>query len=80
MKQYLTEDEIRKATVEELENNLKAMQEEIDQLKEIDTKEGKERFRDLIKLRILSNTYVTMLEFREMVQRGRKRRKDNEEP
>ena len=77
-KQYLTKEQIEDATVEELENNIKAMQEELDQLKGIETEEGKERFRELIHLRILCHSRINLIEFSDMVWR-RKRRKDNEE-
>ena len=80
----LRKNEATEDVVEEQEKMIsdfaKIVDDSMRKMKDLDTKEGKERFRDLIKLRILSNTYVTMLEFREMVQRGRKRRKDNEEP
>ena len=71
-KQYLTREQIEQATVEELESNVKNMQEELNQLKEIDTEKGKERFRELIHLRFLCNSHINLLEFREMVHRGRK--------
>jgi len=75
-KQYLTEEQIEQATVEELEANVKNMQEELNQLKDIETEEGKDRFRELIHLRFLCNSHINLLEFREMVHRGRK---NNEE-
>ena len=78
MKQYLTKEQIEESTIEELENNVKAMQEELDQLKDIDTEEGKERFRELVHLRILSNIRINLLEFREMVWKGRKSRNEEE--
>ena len=78
MKQYLTQQEIEDATVEELENNVKALQEELDQLKGIETEEGKERFRELVHLRILSNIRINLLEFREMVWKGRERNNKEE--
>lgn len=77
-KQYLTREQIEQATVEELEANVKNMQEELNQLKDIETEEGKERFRELIHLRILCNSRINLIEFSDMVWR-RKRRKDNEE-
>ena len=77
-KQYLTREQIEQATVEELEDNVKNMQEELNQLKDIETEEGKERFRELIHLRILCNSRINLIEFSDMVWR-RKRRKDNEE-
>ena len=77
-KQYLTREQIEQATVEELEDNVKNMQEELNQLKDIETEEGKERFRELIHLRILCHSRINLLEFSDMVWR-RKRRKDNEE-
>ena len=77
-KQYLTEKQIEQATVEELESNVKNMQEELNQLKGIETEEGKERFRELIHLRILCHSRINLIEFSDMVWK-RKRRKDNEE-
>ena len=77
-KQYLTEEQIEQATVEELEANVKNMQEELNQLKDIETEKGKERFRELIHLRILCHSRINLIEFSDMVWR-RKRRKDNEE-
>ena len=77
-KQYLTREQIEQATVEELEANVKNMQEELNQLKDIETEEGKERFRELIHLRILCHSRINLIEFSDMVWR-RKRRKDNEE-
>ena len=77
-KQYLTEKQIEQATVEELEANVKNMQEELNQLKDIETEKGKERFRELIHLRILCHSRINLIEFSDMVWR-RKRRKDNEE-
>ena len=77
-KQYLTEEQIEQATVEELEDNVKNMQEELNQLKDIETEEGKDRFRELIHLRILCHSRINLIEFSDMVWR-RKRRKDNEE-
>ena len=73
MKQYLTKEEIEAASIEELENNVKAIKEELDQLKEsIETEESKERFKELVHLKILSNIQINIIEFREMVHRGRK--------
>ena len=72
MKQYLTKEQIEESTKEELQNNIKALQEELDQLIDIETKEGKERFKELVHLRILSNIRINLLEFREMVWKGRK--------
>lgn len=81
MKQYLTKEEIEKASIEELENNVKALQEELNQLKDIDTEEGKERFRELVHLRILSNVRINLIEFSNMVwkNKDKKKRQDNEE-
>ena len=78
MKQYLTKEEIDKASIEELENNVKEIQEELNQLKGIETEEGKERFRELVHLRILSNIRINLLEFREMVWKGRERNNKEE--
>ena len=80
-KQYLTREQIEQATVEELEANVKNMQEELNQLKEIDTEKGKERFRELIHLRILSNTRINLIEFSNMVwkNKDKRKRKGNEE-
>ena len=80
MKQYLTKEQIEEASIEELENNVKALQEELYQLRDIQTEESKERFKELVHLKILCNSRICLIEFREMVHRGRKRRKDNEEP
>ena len=81
MKQYLTKEEIEKASIEELENNVKALQEELNQLKDIQTEEGKERFRELVHLRILSNVRINLIEFSNMVwkNKDKKKRQDNEE-
>ena len=79
MKQYLTQEQIEKATIEELQKNVKAIQEELDQLKDFLNEEGRNRFRELVHLKILSNMQINLLEFREMVHRGRKGRKDDEE-
>ena len=81
MKQYLTQEEIEEATIEELENNVEEIQKELDQLKGIDTKEGKERFRELVHLRILSNIRINLIEFSNMVWKNKDKRKrqDNEE-
>ena len=79
MKQYLTKEEIDKATIEELENNVKAMQEELNQLKDIQTEEGRERFRELVHLRILSNIRINLLEFSDMVWKNKDKRKRGED-
>ncbi len=81
MKQYLTKEEIEEASIEELENNVKEIQKELDQLKDIDTEEGKERFRELVHLRILSNVRINLIEFSNMVWKNKDKRKrqDNEE-
>ena len=82
MKQYLTKEQIEESTIEELENNIKAMQEELDQLKGIDTEEGKERFRELVHLRILSNIRINLIEFSDMVWKNKdksKRERNNKE-
>ena len=82
MKQYLTKEQIEESTIEELENNVKAMQEELDQLKGIDTEEGKERFRELVHLRILSNIRINLIEFSDMVWKNKdksKRERNNKE-
>jgi len=79
-KQYLTREQIEQATVEELEANVKNMQEELNQLKDIDTEKGKERFRELIHLRILSNTRINLIEFSDMVWKNKdKRKRENNE-
>ena len=81
MKQYLTQQEIEDATVEELEENVKALQEELDQLKEsLETEESKERFKELVHLKILSNSRICLIEFSEMVWKNKKKRENNEEP
>tara|TARA_B100000131_G_scaffold170403_1_gene164574 strand:+ start:344 stop:568 length:225 start_codon:yes stop_codon:yes gene_type:complete len=73
MKQYLTKEQIEESTKEELQNNVKALQEEIDQLIDIDTEEGKERFRELVHLRILSNVRINLIEFSDMVWKNKKK-------
>ena len=81
-KQYLTKEQIEQATVEELEANVKNMQEELNQLKGIDTEKGKERFRELIHLRILCHSRINLIEFSNMVWKNkdkRKRKEDEEE-
>ena len=76
MKQYLTKEEIEEATIEELEDNVKAIKKELDQLKDfLETEESKERFKELVHLKILSNSRICLIEFREMVHRGRKKNK-----
>lgn len=81
MKQYLTKEEIEEASIEDLENNVKEIQKELDQLKDIDTEEGKERFRELVHLKILSNIRINLIEFSNMVWKNKDKRKrqDNEE-
>ena len=81
MKQYLTKEEIDKASIEELEKNVEEIQKELDQLKGIETEEGKERFRELVHLRILSNIRINLIEFSNMVWKNKDKRKrqDNEE-
>ena len=79
MKKYLTKEEIEEATIEELENNVKAIKEELDQLKDdVETEEGEERFRELVHLKLLSNFRINLLEFREMVWKGRDRNNKGE--
>lgn len=77
MKQYLTKEEIEQSTIEELQNNVKDIQKELDQLIDIDTEEGKERFRELVNLRIYSNIRINLIEFSNMV--WKRKRQDNEE-
>ena len=81
MKQYLTKEEIEKASIEELENNVKEIQEELNQLKDFPSEESKERFRELVHLRILSNVRINLIEFSNMVwkNKDKKKRQDNEE-
>ena len=81
MKQYLTKEEIEEATIEELENNVKEIQKELDQLKDFLDEKGKERFRELVHLRILSNVRINLIEFSNMVWKNKDKRKrqDNEE-
>ena len=82
MKQYLTKEEIEEATIEELENNVKEIQKELDQLKDFLDEKGKERFRELVHLRILSNVRINLIEFSNMVWKNkdkRKRKEDEEE-
>tara|TARA_A100001388_G_scaffold272810_1_gene253717 strand:- start:1126 stop:1374 length:249 start_codon:yes stop_codon:yes gene_type:complete len=80
MKQYLTKEEIEEASIEELENNVKEIQEELNQLKGIDTEEGKERFRELVHLKILSNSRICLIEFSDMVWKNKdKRKRENNE-
>lgn len=71
-KQYLTKEQIEQSTKEELENNVKEIQEELNQLKGLPTEEAKERFRELLHLKILSDMRINLIEFREMVHKGRK--------
>ena len=82
MKQYLTKEEIEEASIEELENNVKEIKEELDQLKEsLETEESKERFRELVHLKILCNSRICLIEFSDMVWKNKDKRKrqDNEE-
>ena len=81
MKQYLTKEEIEEATIEELENNVKEIQKELDQLKDFLDEKGKERFRELVHLRILCNIRINLIEFSNMVwkNKDKKKRQDNEE-
>tara|TARA_B000000557_G_scaffold224894_1_gene194695 strand:- start:4593 stop:4847 length:255 start_codon:yes stop_codon:yes gene_type:complete len=81
-KQYLTKEQIEEASIEELENNVKALKEELDQLKEsLETEEEKERFRELVHLKILSNIRMNLIEFSNMVwkNKDKSKRGDNEE-
>ena len=81
-KQYLTKEQIEEASIEELENNVKALKEELDQLKEsLETEEEKERFRELVHLKILSNIRINLIEFSNMVwkNKDKSKRGDNEE-
>ena len=79
MKQYLTKEEIEEASIEELENNVKALKEELDQLKEsLETEESKERFKELVHLKILSNSRICLIEFSEMVWKNKKRNNKEE--
>ena len=73
MKQYLTKEEIEEATIEELEDNVKEIQKELDQLKDFLDEKGRDRFRELVHLKILSKFRINLVEFREMVHRGRKK-------
>ena len=77
-KQYLTREQIEQATIEELEANVKNMQEELNQLKDIETEKGKERFRELIHLRFLCNSRINLIEFSDMVWRRKRRREKGE--
>ena len=82
MKQYLTKEEIEEASIEELENNVKEIIEELDQLKNsLETEESKERFKELVHLKILSNSRICLIEFSDMVWKNKDKRKrqDNEE-
>ncbi len=82
MKQYLTKEEIEKSSIEELENNVKEIKEELDQLKNsLETEESKERFKELVHLKILSNSRICLIEFSDMVWKNKDKRKrqDNEE-
>lgn len=81
MKQYLTKEQIEEASIEELENNVKALKEELDRLKEsLETEESKERFKELVHLKILCNSRICLIEFSEMVWKNKKKRENNEEP
>tara|TARA_B100000073_G_scaffold130415_1_gene106861 strand:- start:469 stop:717 length:249 start_codon:yes stop_codon:yes gene_type:complete len=81
MKQYLTKEEIEEASIEELENNVKEIQKELDQLKDFLDEKGKERFKELVHLKILSNIRINLIEFSNMVWKNKDKRKrqDNEE-
>jgi len=79
MKQYLTKEEIEEASIEELENNVKEIQKELDQLKDFLDEKGKERFRELVHLRILSNVRINLIEFSNMVWKNKDRRKRGED-
>ena len=82
MKQYLTKEEIEKSSIEELENNVKEIKEELDQLKNsLETEESKERFKELVHLKILSNSRICLIEFSDVVWKNKDKRKrqDNEE-
>lgn len=79
MKQYLTKEEIEAASIEELEDNIKDIKEELDQLKEsLETEESKERFKELVHLKILSNSRINLIEFSEMVWKNKKRNSKEE--
>ncbi len=79
MKQYLTKEEIEEASIEELENNVKEIQKELDQLKDFLDEKGKERFRELVHLRILSNVRINLIEFSNMVWKNKDKRKRGED-
>ena len=75
MEQYLTKEQIEEATIEELKENVQAIQEELNELKDnLEDEDTQQRFRDLVHLKVLSNFRINLLEFREMVHRGRKNR------
>ena len=63
------------------ETDIKNLELELDQLKDIDTEEGKERFRELVHLKILSNVRINLIEFSNMVwkNKDKKKRQDNVE-
>ena len=74
--------DINTYSIEELENNVKEIKEELDQLKNsLETEESKERFKELVHLKILSNSRICLIEFSEMVWKNKDKRKrqDNEE-
>ena len=79
MKQYLTKEEIEESSIEELENNVK-IKEELDELKEsLETEESKERFKELVHLKILSNSRICLIEFSDMVWKNKDKRKRGED-
>ena len=70
MKQYLTQEQIEQSTKEDLQNYTKQIQEEIDKI--IHDRDSKEAFRELVSLKIKCDLQINLLEFREMVHKGKK--------
>ena len=67
---HLTQEQIEQSTKEDLQNYTKQIQEEIDKI--IDDRDSKEAFRELVGLKIKCDLQINLLEFREMVHKGRK--------
>jgi len=82
---HLTQEQIEQFTKEDLKNYTKQIQEEIDKWilykgnEIIHDRDSKEAFRELVSLKIKCDLQINLLEFREMVHRGKNRKKNNEE-
>ena len=60
---------MEQSTKEDLQNYTKQIQEEIDKI--IHDRDSKEAFRELVSLKIKCDLQINLLEFREMVHKGK---------